>query len=70
MNVFSLSFSSASELKLELEDESRLTPQKMRWSNRARVVFPLEDGPEMPTIRAFLGSASSGEVILCVDVVV
>jgi hypothetical protein len=69
MNVFNLSFPCASELKFPLGDKSRDTPQKMRWSSRARVVFPLDDGPEIPTIRAFSGSGSSGEVILGVDVV-
>jgi hypothetical protein len=63
INVFNLSFPCASELKLG----SRDTPQKIRWSNRARVVFPLDDGPEIPTIRAISGSGSSGAVILCVD---
>jgi hypothetical protein len=62
INVFSLSFPFASELKLKLG--SRDTPQKIRWSSRARVVFPLDEGPEIPTIRAFSGSDSSGEVIL------
>lgn len=33
--------------------ESRDTPQKMRWRRRAMVVFPLDEGPDMPTIRAF-----------------
>jgi hypothetical protein len=29
------------------------------------VVFPLDEGPEMPTIRACEGSVGSGEVMLC-----
>lgn len=66
MNVFNLSFPCTSEFKFEL-DESRHTPQKIRWSSRARVVFPLDDGPEIPTIRAFSGSVSSRLVILWVD---
>lgn len=65
MNVFNLSFPGTSEPKLKLG--SRHTPQKIRWSNRARVVFPLDEGPEIPTIKACSGSGSSGEVILCVD---
>jgi hypothetical protein len=71
MNVFSLSplslslLSSCAELELELErrDKSRGNPLKMRCRSRARVVFPLDDGPEIPTMRAFSGSVSSAEVI-------
>lgn len=50
--------------------ESICTPQKMRWSSRARVVFPLDDGPEIPTIRAFSGFVGPDEVISCGEAVV
>lgn len=36
----------------------------MRWRRRARVVLPLDEGPDMPTIRALGGGVES--VILCV----
>lgn len=49
---------SASELP------SKRTPQKIRWSNRARVVFPLEDGPDIPTIRVWWSVTSSELAII------
>lgn len=36
----------------------------MRCRSRARVVFPLDEGPEMPTITALSGSGGPGEDIL------
>lgn len=41
----------------------RGTPQKIRWRSRARVVLPLDEGPDMPTIRA-LGRLDVGSVIV------
>ena len=48
MNVFSLSSASVSDSGPTL----RVTPQKMRCRRRARVVLPLDEGPEIPTTRA------------------
>lgn len=63
--LFSCAVEPGLESEIEVEVESRGTPQKMRWRSRAKVVFPLDEGPEMPTIRACEGSVGSGEVMLC-----
>ena len=45
-------------------DGSRSTPQKMRWRRRASVVFPLDEGPEMPTTSALVGVCELESVIV------
>lgn len=51
-NLSSCAVESGFESEIEVDVESRGTPQKMRCRSRAKVVFPLDEGPEMPTIRA------------------